>query len=229
MVIDYGVPVKPAGERVQSHDLEIEGPQTAFLRIQGLRPGKYEIKSLWRKNECCKFDRRFKVGMRGEKIYGRRDLEIKAFAEALETEVDSVLEHSLTSTKMRPGPGELIRFVIDVFDFVDLAMERKHSKRFDERLRRLAKASLGIPRITARAHFAFHGNVQGHDIVRGFDDIEGIFVVAGPTYTLVTRKEISDFLSFDSSSAEGPKIRFTGVIPSEIDNVREKKGKVRNV
>ncbi|HEU5118646.1 MAG TPA: hypothetical protein VFT74_18760 [Isosphaeraceae bacterium] len=207
--------VVQGGSRGQSYDLSIpdQGDRT-YLRAVGLEAGKYEVKSLWRKSEGRAFDRRFKVGQRGERIYGRRDSEIKAFALSLEEQVDSVLEHAVSGYP-KAAPGSVTSFVDETHEFVDLAMSRRHSKSFMARLERLARASLSIPAMLTRAHAVVHGGVQAHDIVRGFDDLEGIFIVAGPIYTLVTKAEMPRFLAFDSASSEGPKLRWAGPIPSE--------------
>ena len=228
-MIDHGANVKSTGERTQSYDLEVLGPDNAFLKEVGLAPGKYEVKSLWRKNERCQFDRRFKVGSRGERIYGRRDSEIKAFAGALEREIDGVIDHSLDPI-VSATPGSVTKFVEETHEFIDAALERRHSKKFMERLARLARASYLIPNLRIHALNVTSGNVQGLDIVRGFDNIKGIFVVAGPIYTLVSQSEMQGFLAFDSASSEGPKLRWQGTIPSEAviqssrNNVRKEKG-----
>jgi hypothetical protein len=60
-----------------------------------------------------------------------------------------------------------------------------------------------------------YNRVQGSDIIGGFSDIEGIFIVAGPNYTLVTRGEIPEFLAFDSVSSEGLKLRYTKQIKTD--------------
>ena len=226
--------IHPAGDRTQSFDLQISSRlhTDPFLSAVGLPAGKYEVKSLWRRSDGGSFDRRFKVGQRGERIYGRRDTEIKAFAQALEDEIDNIVEHSVDPGKDEYGrsyprakAGTVTRTVEDIHGLVDLAMERKHSKAFMERILRLARASLSIPRLTIPAHRVITGGVQGPDIMKGFDDIEGIFVVAGPMYTLITRTEMPEFLAFDSASSEGPKLRLVSVIPSEGTKARKEKGK----
>lgn len=224
----------PAGDRGQSHDLVIpdEPGRRPYIHAAGVTPGKYEVKSLWRRDERSSFDRRFKVGRRGETIYGKRDAEIKSFALSLEEQIDSVIEHSLLGVP-KAEPGSVRRFVEETHDFVDQALTRKHSKRFMERLTRLATASLAIPVMLHRARSVLSGGVQAADIVRGFEDIEGIFVVAGHMYTLVTRAEMPQYLTFDSASAEGPKLRYAGPIPRRnlettsgtIDKNSERKAK----
>lgn len=114
----------------------------------------------------------------------------------------------------KPQPGSQLRFVDEVHDIVDIALSRRHSKRFIERLTRLAQASRSIPALLPTASAFLAGGVSGADIEKGFKDLEGIFVVAGPRYTLITKAEIQDFVTFDSASAEGPKLRWASVIPS---------------
>jgi hypothetical protein len=67
-------------------------------------------------------------------------------------------------------------------------------------------------------------SIQASDIVGGFLDIEGIFVVAGPNYTLVKRSEIPGFLAFDSVSSEGLKLRYTKQIKTEKRVTKIKEG-----
>ncbi len=210
LIVDCGCNIVCAGKRTQSYDVEIlssgyatyrEYNNNPFLAFVGLKPGKYEIKSLWRKNENRKFDRRFKVGQRGEKIYGKRDAEIKSFAIGLDQMIDS---------------GDFgLEFVEQAHSFIDQAFERRHSKEFNERILRLAKASLMIPSITKQAQTVLDGGITGADIMKGFSDIEGIFIIAGPIYTLVKREEIPKFLVFNSASSEGPKLTYKNVIPSK--------------
>ncbi len=224
---DAGVRVILAGSRVQSYDLEIEGRVTAraYLVAAGIEAGKYEVKSLWRKNKNCTFDRRFKVGTRGEKIYGKRDAAVKAFALALESEIDSIVEHSVDDEGVKVKPGSVQKFVEETHDFIDRAVGRKHCKSFNERIERLAKAARNVPNLRIAAERVLDAEVQADDIVRGFDDLNGIFVVAGDLYTLVTKAEMPDLLAFDSASSEGPKLRWQGVIQSNPDKVRKVKGK----
>lgn len=220
------------GNRQQSHDLEIHSKITRpdyedpYLRFAGLSPGKYEVKSLWRRSETQSFDRRFKVGRRGERLYGRRDAEIKSFASGLEDEIDAIIQNFVDEGRVaKTSKDAMTRFVTETHAFISDAFERRHSKAFNERIERLATASLSIPTLTVRAHSVLNGGVQGPDIVRGFDDIQGIFIVAGPMYTLITRTEMPQFLTFDSASSEGPKLRFVGVIKSEQNKSRKEKGK----
>jgi len=217
--VRYGVPVKRAGKRTQSYDLEIN--DRVFARAAGIEPGRYEVKALWRKTEVRAFDPRFKVGRRGEKFYGRRDSLIKAFAVALETQVDHILQDSVS----HPGWGkrsrdELTRFVEETHTLIDQAMQRRHSKSFAARFERLAQVSLRIPTMLPVARDLLYNRVQPSDIVGGFADLEGIFLVAGPLYTMVSRDEIAQFLVFDSASSEGVKLRYVGKIPREPLQVR---------
>lgn len=224
LIDDFAVYVTRAGDRNQSHDLEVTIPNGSGRRRSarrlpdGLVSGLYEVKSLWRRNERSAFDRRFKVGTRGETIYGRRDSQVKAFALSLEECLDEMVAAN--------PKADSVGLIESAFSFIDDAMARRHSKGFEERLTRLAKASIGIPELTRRSLAVLSDPITSDDILRGFNDIEGIFVVAGPTYTLVTKAEMGSFLSFDSASSEGPKIRMLGVIPSETVQ-RKEKGKTK--
>lgn len=213
---EFGVRIIRAGERTQSYDIEVSGiSRRRHHYDQGeLTPGLYEVKSLWRKNDRSKFDRRFKVGTRGEMIYGRRDSEIKAFALALEDELDRMLIDSVNGIRSVTG-SENRHFVDSAHEFIDQAIGRRHSKAFEERLVCLARAALFTPALTNRASSVLSGSVSNEDILRGFSDLEGIFVVAGPLFTLITRQEVPNMLAFDSASSEGPKLRMHGDIPSE--------------
>jgi hypothetical protein len=229
---DAGVLIEKAGSRTQSYDLEIKDRQRAaraYLAAFGIETGKYEVKSLWRKNEKSAFDRRFKIGTRGEKVYGQRDAAIKAFALALENEIDSIIEHSVDDEGVKVEAGTVQKFVEETHEFIDRAIGRKHAKSFSTRLERLAKAARSIPNLRLAAQRVLDTEIQGHDIVRGFDDLHGIFVVAGPMYTLITKAEMPDFLFFDSASSEGPKLWLAGVIQSNPIKTRKEKGKKKNV
>lgn len=222
-----GADVLHAGGRNDSYDLEITSPlerpdwADPFLAMAGLRPGKYEVKSLWRSSDKRSFDRRFKVGRRGERIYGRRDAEIKSFASGLEDEIDAIIQNSVDDgPRGQRSPDSMRRFVEETHAFINDAFERRHSKAFVERITRLARASMEIPTLTLRAHTVLKGGVQGLDIVKGFDNIEGIFIVAGPMYTLINRNEIPEFIKFDSASSEGPKLSYVGAIPTEPVRLR---------
>lgn len=212
-----GVDIKNAGARGQDYDLEIFSKLKCdpYLSIHGLTAGKYEIKSLWRKNDNCKFDRRFKAGRRGERIYGKRDAQIKSFALALENEIDDIIDNSvLEEHSIRDGEW-VTNFVNETHDFINQALERKHSKKFEERIMRLAKASLAIPKLRLQAAAILTEPVNSSNIIAGFDNIEGIFVVADRHYTLINKAEMPKFLIFDSASSEGPKIRYQGCILGE--------------
>lgn len=224
---DFGVYITRAGARSQSYDIEIcDGGWKA--ESKNISPGLYEVKSLWRKDKKSSFDKRFKVGTRGEKIYGRRDSQIKSFALLLEREIDSLVENNLTEGKPA-SPDENMRLVEETHQFIDQAIMRKHSKSFEDRLNKLACASLKIPNLTISANTILSGKIRSGDIVRGFSDIEGIFIVAGPIYTLITKTEIPTLLHFDSASSEGPKLRIIGDIPSEHGNkeIRSKTSKIQ--
>lgn len=215
-----GALVKHAGDRSQSYDLEIFsrlenkafGVKDPFLGFAGLFAGRYEVKKLYRPKHGRSFDPRFKVGTRGEKIYGKTDAQIKSFAQALEREMDNIIDHSI-GPEMKAEPGTVWRATVEVHEMVDRAIERKHSKDFIRRLTIMAKSALSIPNLTVAAHAFLSGGVQAADIHAGFEDIEGIFLVAGANYTLVSKGEFRQFLAFDSASSEGPKLRFTGRIP----------------
>lgn len=222
---DFGANVNHAGDRSQSYDLEIVSPivgrPNPYLSIVGLSPGRYEIKSLWMR-ESGTFDPRFKLGQRGEKVYGRRDAQVKSFAQCLESELDNIIEHSVVRCcdnqschHPRAEAGTVASSVLDIHDIVDRAMARRHSKSFMERILRLAEVSVGIPRLTVAAQLLRKGGITQADIAKGFEDIEGIFIVAGHTYTLVSKDEYAGFLAFDSASSEGPKLRYVKAVPSE--------------
>jgi hypothetical protein len=228
---EYGVTVEHNGSRHEDFDLTIPDQgslSNVYIRAAGLELGRYEVKSLWRASEGRSFDRRIKVGRRGERIYGRRDAAIKTFAIALEEQLDSMVDgrRSLRLEGPRePGTvGGMSSLTMEVHELVDRALERRHSKSFDARIRRLARAALLVPTLTLAAQRVLTVDVLGTDIVNGFEDIAGIFLVAGPIYTLVSQRELSDFLSLDSASSEGPRLRFSGVIPSETNKVRKEKG-----
>lgn len=228
-LVRQGVPTLAGGQRNQSFDIRIPHESRAFARQAGLEAGDYEVKSLWRKREGRAFDPRFKVGQRGERIYGTHDSLIKAFAVALETQIDYMLEHSVKypSHPRRPK-GELTAFVEETHSFLDQAVQRRHSKAFALRLERLARVSQHIPTMLPIARKLLYDRVQASDIVGGFSDIEGIFVVAGHMYTLVTRGEIPEFLAFDSVSSEGLKLRFVKEIPREKSVQEENRERVED-
>lgn len=220
----YGLDIEDAGARNQSYDLRIKLIDGPFARVAGLETGNYEIKSLWRRNGNCVFDRRFKAGQRGERIYGLRDSRIKAFAMGLDAEIDSVIANSVRHPTAGRSPSEMRSFFEETVDFIQQATERRHSKDFEARLMRLARICQVIPTMTALSRGVLNSPVGTPDIVNGYRDLEGIFVVAGPIYTLVTVKEIARFLAFDSASSEGPKLRYTQNIPLEKKRAGEKNG-----
>lgn len=220
----YGLDVEQAGARNQSFDLRIRLGCAPFAKVVGLETGNYEVKSLWRRGPRYSFDRRFKVGQRGELIYGLRDAHIKAFALALEEQIDFVMEHSVQSPPAAPARDEMLRFCDATHGFIGQATQRRHSKGFETQLDRLARICLVIPTMTKLARSVLTSGVQPDDILRGFRDLEGIFLTAGPIYTLVTSKEIPKFIAFDSASCEGPKLRYTKAIPSEKKPETRKNG-----
>lgn len=210
--------VRHAGNRNQSYDIEILDDDASDV----LAPGLYEVKSLWRRNDTSRFDRRFKVGTRGEEIYGRRDSQIKSFALAFEDELIELMEGNV-----RNGIDTInnVKFVEKSFAFIDDALGRKHSKCFEAKLNRVASAAIHLPSLRTQAEDIISGGIGPADIVRGFRNIQGVFVVAGHKYTLVTQAEMASMFAFDSASSEGPKLRMLGVIPSEQDTRVKKKNK----
>lgn len=221
LAIKYGLEIEPAGARSQSYDLRVKLTNGPFAQTVGIPTGNYEVKSLWRRNENCAFDRRFKLGQRGERIYGMRDSRIKAFAVGLDTEIESIMENSITYPIGERRPNEMRLFFDETTEFIKQAVERRHSKDFEVRLNRLASVCQVIPTMTTLARGIMNSTVQPIDIAKGFADVEGIFVTAGPIYTLITTSEIKDFLAFDSASSEGPKVRYTKIIPSETNRNRK--------
>lgn len=177
------------------------------LGIDHVPPGLYEVKRLHVRDGKY-VDRRFKVGQRGERIYGRRDAEIKSFATALEDYLDTCLWG--------------VEAVTDTHEFVDQALLRKHGKKFHERLLRLARAAGEIPTLTAPAWKVLNGAVRARDIEAGFVGLSGIFIIADHIYTLVKPNEYTSFIGFDSASAEGPKLTYQGAVP--LDKFGRKKG-----
>lgn len=195
-ILAYG-----CGTRNVSYDIVIptENPH--------VEPGRYEVKSLWRRSAGSSFDRRFKLGRRGEQIYGRRDSLIKEFALCLERNL-------LEISQVCPAEDR-DEFMASARDFINRAIERRHSKSFCERLDRLARAALAIPSMNFIGTNVLSHKIEWSDIANGFNDIMGIFIVAGPIYTLVRNDEFKNFLAFDSASSEGPKLKFTQTIPLE--------------
>ena len=181
-----------------------------MLGVDGIPPGFYEVKRLHvRDGKYGKYvDRRFKAGQRGERIYGRRDAEIKSFAMGLE----QFLDHCDWG----------IEAVLAAHEFIDQAFLRKHGKRFNERLVRLATAAVKIPELALSAKTILEGGVSAKDIEAGFSSLRGIFIIADHIYTLVKPKEYTRFIGFNSASAEGPKLSFQAVVP--LDKFVQKKG-----
>ncbi len=181
--------------RNQSHDINVT------LGINEIPLGFYEVKRLSLRPGGKSVDRRFKVGRRGETIYGRRDAEIKSFATALEDFLDQCLWS--------------VEAILGTHEFIDQALQRRHGKQFNERLLRLANRGLAIPELMWKAKSVIQGGVRTQDIQAGFAGLSGIFIIAGHIYTLVKPNEYSEFIGFDSGSAEGPKLRYSGVVPLE--------------
>lgn len=190
---DYGARANETGGRNNSHDLEVT------LGIDTVPPGFYEVKRLSARPGGKSFDPRFKAGRRGETIYGRRDAEIKSFAIKLESFLDECLWGR--------------EAVESAHDFIDQALQRRHGKKFHERLLRLAKIGLTIPDLIFASKDVIKGGVHHQDISAGFSGLKGIFLIAGHNYTLINSNEYKDFIGFDSASAEGPKLAYKNVIP----------------
>lgn len=226
LIRDFGVYVSRAGSRAVSYDLEVLGRTLGRPhRSDPLRIGRYEVKSLWRRDAHSSFDPRFKVGTRGETIYGRRDSAIKAFAVQIEDRLDEIVSVHIDETARTPCAAqthENMRFVENAHRFIDDALARRHSKDFSARLDVMLRIAehVGIVRGVTIPH------ILDEDIRRGFDGIEGIFIVAGPMYTLVTKDEMGDLLAFDSASSEGPKLRLVTEIPCDRTK-RKQKGKTK--
>lgn len=188
-----GARAVPTAGRYQSHDIEVT------LGIAHVDPGLYEVKKLSVRPGGKSIDRRFKIGRRGETVYGRRDAEIKSFAMALEDFLDQCL-WSVEAT-------------VATHEFIDQALQRRHGKKFHERLLRLANRGLSIPELMFEAKSVLQGGIRQQDIAAGFSSLKGIFVIAGHIYTLVKPEEYTRFIAFDSASAEGPKLSFQGIVP----------------
>lgn len=197
---ESGFLIRQAGSRYESFDLEIVQDPAGELA-----PGRYEVKTLSRSGSS--FDRRFKVGSRSERIYGRRDAEIKAAA----MEAEDLME----------SPGWYYQLsVVDVDELhrtIDMALARRHGKKFDESF---THALTAITRVRLPLGMPYRmidkfikGSVTNRNIAEGFSDIAGIFIVAGANYTLVKAGELTRFISFDSVSAEGVKLRYNGRVP----------------
>ena len=180
--------------RNNSHDLEVT------LGTDGLTPGFYEVKRLTARPGGKSFDPRFKAGRRGETIYGRRDAEIKTFAIQFENFLDEC-------------EGWGVEAVVATHEFIDQALQRRHGKKFNERLLRLAHRGLSIGDLLFASKRVIQGGVGHTDISAGFAGLAGIFIIAGHNYTLVRPNEYKQFIGFDSASAEGPRLRYSGVIP----------------
>lgn len=178
--------------RKNSHDLEVT------LGIDTAPPGFYEVKRLSSRPGGKSFDPRFKAGRRGETIYGRRDAEIKTFVMQLENFLD----------QCEWG----VEAVTSTHDFIDQALQRRHGKKFNERLLRLAHRGLSIGDLLFASKRVIQGGVGHTDISAGFAGLAGIFIIAGHNYTLVRPNEYKQFIGFDSASAEGPRLRYSGVI-----------------
>lgn len=178
------------------------------LGVEHIEPGFYEVKKLHIRPGGKSVDRRFKAGQRGERIYGRRDAEIKGFAMAMENFLDTCLWG--------------VQAVTDVHDFVDMALQRRHGKKFNERLLRWANAATDIPTLVKYAFPVVKGGVTPQDVAQGFASLRGIFIIAGHSYTLVKPSEYTRFIGFDSASAEGPKLSYQGVVPLEKTTRKEK-------
>ncbi len=187
--------------RNQSHDICVS------LGIKEIPLGLYEVKRLSLRPGGKSVDPRFKLGRRGETVYGRRDAEIKGFAADLEDFLDQCLWS--------------VEAIVATHEFIDQALQRRHGKKFNERLLRLAQRGLSIPELMWSAKRVIQGSVKPGDIQAGLAGLSGIFIIADHIYTLVKPDEYSEFIGFDSGSAEGPKLRYSGVVPLEpIDDTK---------
>lgn len=187
-----GIKAVPTGDRYHSHDIEVT------LGVDHVQPGLYEVKRL-HVQDSGYVDRRFKAGQRGEQIYGRRDAQIKAFAISLERFLDDCDWGFDVVTQMH--------------EFIDQALHRRHSKRFNGQLTQLATTFLHIPALFPAAKDVLRGGVTAHDVAAGFASLNGIFIIADHIYTLVKPEEYARFIGFDSASAEGPRLSYQGVVP----------------
>jgi hypothetical protein len=197
--------IKKAGRRNQRHDLEIF--PSKWVKDQVFKEGRYEVKGLYRKKKTHAWDRRIKVGSRGETIYGRRDAQIKALA----LDIEEFIGDDENPFGIWNGG---IKQIEDMHSLIDDALERRHSKEFIARFSLLAEAYDDLFSLPSAGKF-LAGGVQPHDIIRGFSDIDGIFVTAGDYFTLVSKKDIPRFFTFESVSVEGVKLKFVGDVPIE--------------
>ena len=186
--------------------MEIVNSRWCKHPLSGFQEGRYEVKKLYRKNNRGSIDRRIKVGSRGETIYGRYDALIKALA----LDVENYLEVNWTAG---------MRGLEEVVYLIDAALERRHTKDFQKKFKILAEAYDDVHMLSSAAAFLDHDGIQADDILRGFSDLDGIFVVVGGAsgyyFTLVSRKDIPRFFVFDSVSVEGVKLRYVGAAPVE--------------
>jgi hypothetical protein len=199
--------VEKAGGRNQRYDLEVLNTRWVKAHsVPQIAPGRYEVKKLYRRSRSSSIDRRIKVGSRGEAIYGRYDALIKSLALSIEELIDD---------NWNGGVKQLE----DLAAAIDDALSRRHSHDFFRRFCLLAEAYEDVFGLKSATAFLEHGGIQGSDIIRGFSDIDGVFVMvsgaAGDYFTLVSREELPRLFTFDSVSVEGVKLRFQGEGPIE--------------
>ncbi len=203
-----GFGVVQAGGRHRSYDLEIvDVPHWAAAVPWQPGPGRYEVKALHRPRARAKFDPRFKVGARGGRMYGRRDAETKAAALELERNLDADPPDGI-------GPIAVAGVAL-VHELFDRALEGRHSRRFVKDFRSMCEFHAMDPsRHCPAVREYLRGSVTGAEIVKGYCDLDGLFVIAGDTYTLVSRAEMSSRIALDSVGSEGVKLRYLGQIPN---------------
>lgn len=195
----WGSHVRQAGSRYQNYDLEI-------LDCANLPLGRYEIKALHRNGKS--FDRRFKVGSRSEKIYGKRDAEIKAAALVLDDYIDWVFKEPDRAVQRNEYSADAnLQWILNL---KNQAFERKHGKNF-------IKDFIENIKPFHDWHYAYPFKINklsrpvtSKEICEGYSDIQGIFLVLEDNYTLIRHDEFAKFIEFDSASSEGIKLRYTG-------------------
>ena len=211
-----GCTVEVAGSRYESFDL--------LISSGSLLAGKYEVKRLSRSGKS--FDRRFKVGSRSERIYGHHDSVIKAAA----LEAEDLLE--CFEWDIAYGVEQLDAMHCAIDD----AKHRRHGRKFERFFYDAIASLMAVARpesSPAIDRFLMKQSISADDIIRGFSEISGIFLMAGANYSLVKQDEIARLIAFDSVSVEGVKLRYLGVVPYDTgikakDNkVKVKKGKIK--
>jgi hypothetical protein len=202
--------VSREGKRSQSYDLTSDGLH-------------YEVKSLWRRSSSRLFDRRFKVGSRGERIYGEMNHSVCDFVLALEGLAIDIVERDVmrSFTKgLSRGRWDNFQMIRNVQELVDLALLRKHSRGFFEKLKGygdlLEMNALNDP--ISKVVDLYRNMKRCESMIpslvsRSFSDVDGIYIVAGDNVTLVQRDEIPQFISFFSVGTEGVVLRYEHDVP----------------